>query len=78
MDQVVFEEQLAPAPAIKAAAALAGSRCSSGLREMMTMITTLAMMSSPAVTSWTRAQRKRGREEEGFHRGGMEKTDPKK
>lgn len=32
MDQVVFEEQLAPAPAIKAAAALAGSRCGSGLK----------------------------------------------
>lgn len=58
MDQVAYEEQLAPAPAIKAAVVLAGSRCSSGLREMM--ITTLAMMSSPAVTSWT--QEKRGRE----------------
>lgn len=68
--------QLAPASAISAAAALAGSRSGSGLREMM-MIAMLAMMSSPAVASWTRAQRKGAREkegeEEGFHRGGMEK-----
>lgn len=55
------EGQLVPASAIEAAAALAGSRSSSGLREML-MITMLAMMSSPAVASWTRVQRNRERE----------------
>lgn len=43
-------------PAIKAAAVLAGSRFSSVLRETpitMMMITMPAMMSSPAVASWT-------------------------
>lgn len=64
MDQVVFkcfEGQLASVSAIKAAAVLAGRRSSSGLREMMMMmITMLAMMSSPAVVSWTRAPRERG------------------
>lgn len=69
VDQVVlkcFEGQLVPAPAIKAAAGLVGRRSSSGPREemmMMTMITMLVMISSPAVVSWTGAQRKRGERE---------------
>ena len=66
----MLEEHLVPVPAIKAEAAPHRRRSSSGLREttatkrrrrrrrmMMMMITVPVMMSSPAVASWTRAQK---------------------
>lgn len=83
MDQVVlecFEGQLASAPAIKTAAALAGSRSSSGLREDDDDDDHDACDDefSSCGQLDPRAEKEGGeREEEGFHRG-MEKLDPKK
>lgn len=85
---VFFEGQLAPAPAIKTAAALAESRSSSGLREDDDDgddddddhdACDDEFSSCGQLDPRAEKEREGGgeREEEGFHRG-MEKLDPKK